>query len=91
MATKKKSKAIELGHTPPKGSNTGSPGGNAPVVPTVRAKPGRGVTIHPDYEGSNFQGKSTPPVRLVRHMNREARKGRGLGARDYMDKYRKKK
>ena len=33
MAAKKKSKAIELGHTPPKGSNTGSPGGNAPRPP----------------------------------------------------------
>lgn len=88
MVAKKKSKAIELGHTPP---YSGSPGGNAPVVPTVGAKKGRGVTIHPDYPGSNFQGKSTPPVRLVRRMNKDALKGRGLGARDYMDKYRKNK
>jgi len=88
MAIKKKSKAIELTNPSP---YSGSPGGNAPVVPTVGAKKGRGVTIHPDYPGSNFQGKSTPPVRRVRHMNQEARRGRGSGAVDYMDKYRKKK
>jgi len=71
MAVKKKSKAIELGHTPPKGSNTGSPGGNAPIAVRVRGKVkedlGRGEYSSPDW-GTNFQDR-TPPVRAVRARN----------------------
>ena len=68
MAAKKKSKAIELGHTPPKGSNTGSPGGNAPIYAREVGKtPGidkfkRGEYANPDYLMQGYPDSGNPKV-----------------------------
>lgn len=84
MAVKKKSKAIELGHTPP---YSGSPGGNAPVyvrvVGKAKEKLGRGEFSSPDY-GTTFEDR-TPPVRAVRARNN----GKSV-VPHYNDRYKKK-